>query len=149
MVRQTLLLDLSFSPIQCFHTFAVWKHFLYLCPKHGMPCRNGAFALSETFGQSLFGESRTAFCILLVRFRQSELHPYVPTPDFITFLCHHIAHIENQWVVSFDWVTHWRSLQKTLPLNATTKRYHKTQALMGAMRLASGIKAKIHRQACI
>lgn len=26
MVRQNLLLDLSFSPIQCFHTFAVWKH---------------------------------------------------------------------------------------------------------------------------
>lgn len=27
-----------------------------------MPCGDGAFALSETFGQSLFGESRTAFC---------------------------------------------------------------------------------------
>ena len=64
--------------------------------KHGMPCGDGAFALSETFGQSLFGESRTAFCILLVRFCQSELHLYVPIPDFITFLCHHIAHIENQ-----------------------------------------------------
>ena len=36
--------------------------------KHGMPCGDGAFALSETFGQSLFGESGTAFCILLVRF---------------------------------------------------------------------------------
>ena len=88
--------------------------------KHGMPRGDDAFALSETFGQSLFGESGTAFCILLVRFRQSELHPYVSTPDFITFLCHHIAHIENQWVVSFDWVTHWRSLQKTLPPNAST-----------------------------
>ena len=32
----------------------------------------------------------------------------------------------------------------SLPLNASTKRYHKTQALMGATRLASGIKAKAH-----
>ena len=31
-----------------------------------------------------------------------------------------------------------------LPLKASTKRYHKTQALMGATRLASGIKAKAH-----
>ena len=32
-----------------------------------------------------------------------------------------------------------------LPLNASTKRYHKTQALMGATRPASGIKAKAHK----
>ena len=32
--------------------------------------------------------------------------------------------------------------------NATIERKHKTQALMGATRLASGIKAKAHRQAC-
>ena len=31
---------------------------------------------------------------------------------------------------------------KTLPLNASTKRKHKTLPLMGATRLASGIKAK-------
>ena len=30
----------------------------------------------------------------------------------------------------------------SLPQNASTKRYHKTQALMGATRPASGIKAK-------
>ena len=29
-------------------------------------------------------------------------------------------------------------------LNATTKRYHQTQALMGATRPASGIKAKAY-----
>ena len=32
--------------------------------------------------------------------------------------------------------------QKALPLNASTKCKHKTQALMGATRPASGIKAK-------
>ena len=32
--------------------------------------------------------------------------------------------------------------------NATTKHFHKTQALMGATRPASGIKAKAHRQVC-
>ena len=31
-----------------------------------------------------------------------------------------------------------------LPLNASTKRYHKTLSLMGATRPASGIKAKAH-----
>ena len=31
-----------------------------------------------------------------------------------------------------------------LPLNASVKRHHKTQALMGATRLASGIKAKVN-----
>ena len=31
-----------------------------------------------------------------------------------------------------------KSYNQTLPLNATTKRYHPTQALMGATRLASG-----------
>ena len=31
-----------------------------------------------------------------------------------------------------------------LPQNATTKRKHKTLPLMGATRLASGIKAKAH-----
>ena len=31
--------------------------------------------------------------------------------------------------------------------NAITKHFHKTQALMGATRPASGIKAKAHRQA--
>ncbi len=60
--------------------------------------------------------------------------------DFITFLCHHIAHIGNQRVTLFDWVTHWRSLQK----DATTKCKHKTQALMGATRPASGTKEKAH-----
>ena len=34
---------------------------------------------------------------------------------------------------------------QTLSPNAITKRYLKTQALMGATRLASGIKAKAHR----
>ena len=34
--------------------------------------------------------------------------------------------------------------QQTQVLNATTKRKHKTQALMGATRPASGIKAKAH-----
>ena len=33
---------------------------------------------------------------------------------------------------------------QTLPQNASSKRYHQTQALMGATRLASGIKAKAH-----
>ena len=33
-------------------------------------------------------------------------------------------------------------------LNASTKRYYKTLPLMGATRLASGIKAKAHRQKC-
>ena len=31
-----------------------------------------------------------------------------------------------------------------LPQNSSTKRYHKTQALMGATRPASGIKAKAY-----
>lgn len=29
---------MSFLFIQCFHTFAVWKHFLYLYPSHGRNC---------------------------------------------------------------------------------------------------------------
>ena len=33
---------------------------------------------------------------------------------------------------------------KTLSLNTITKRKHQTQALMGATRPASGIKAKVH-----
>ena len=28
-----------------------------------------------------------------------------PFPDFITFLRHQIAHIENQWIMLFKWVT--------------------------------------------
>ena len=35
-------------------------------------------------------------------------------------------------------------MHRTQAPNATTKRYHQTQALMGATRPASGIKAKAH-----
>ena len=35
-------------------------------------------------------------------------------------------------------------MRQTQAPNATTKRYHQTQALMGATRPASGIKAKAH-----
>jgi hypothetical protein len=35
-------------------------------------------------------------------------------------------------------------VKASLLLNASTKRYHQTQALMGATRPASGIKAKAH-----
>lgn len=42
--------------------------------------------------------------------------PIVSTPDFITFLRHHMAHIENQLITSNNWVVLGGASEKHVPL---------------------------------
>ncbi len=41
---------------------------------------------------------------------------YITSPDFITFLRHHMAHIENQLITSNNWVVLGGASEKHVPL---------------------------------
>ena len=60
------------------------------------------FALEDA---GFTGDNMTKEYYFTTKYKDREIkHPH-KVPDFITFLRHQIAHIENQWIMLFKWVT--------------------------------------------